>query len=102
MIISFSHIQLTYRHLRGAQQLFSTRLLYHNLLYQGENGFQYYEYADVSNPSVFEEYVEQVTGAALYNTGIRAEYGGQLITLTTCSYHTENRRFVVVGRQIRP
>lgn len=74
---------------------------YTKIYADGENGFQYYEYADVSDPSVFEEYVEQATRAALYDTGIRAEYGDQLITLSTCSYHTENGRFVVVGRQIR-
>ena len=28
-----------------------------------------------------------------------AEYGDELITLTTCSYYTEDGRFVVVGRK---
>ena len=28
-----------------------------------------------------------------------AEYGDELITLTTCSYYTEDGRFVVVGKK---
>lgn len=64
-----------------------------------EGVFRYYEYADVSDPAVFEEYVEQVQKAALYDTGVSAAYGDKLLTLSTCSYHTENGRFVVVARQ---
>ena len=61
--------------------------------------FRFYQYTDLSEPSVFAEYVEQVRQAALYDTGVAAEYGSGLLTLCTCSYHTENGRFVVVARK---
>lgn len=61
--------------------------------------FRYYQYTDLRCPERFQEYVEQVTAAALYDTGITAEYGDQLLTLSTCSYHTDNGRFVVVARK---
>ena len=63
------------------------------------NVFRYYRYTDVSEPEVFEEYMEQVQEAAVYDTGVTAVYGDQLLTLSTCSYHTENGRFVVVARR---
>ena len=59
--------------------------------------FRYYQYADLSEAERFSEYVEQVRAAALYDTGVTAEYGDRLLTLSTCSYHTENGRFVVVA-----
>lgn len=61
--------------------------------------FRYYRYTDLTDPEVFAEYVEQVKKSALYDTGVSAEYGDELLTLSTCSYHTENGRFVVVARK---
>ncbi len=63
------------------------------------DGFRYYQYTDLTDEAVFEEYLAQVQDAALYDTGVTAEYGDSLITLSTCSYHTENGRFVVVARK---
>ena len=65
----------------------------------GQEGFRYYQYTDLSSPERFQEYVTQVQAAALYDTGITAQYGDQLLTLSTCSYHTDNGRFVVVARK---
>lgn len=62
-----------------------------------ENVFRFYQCSDLSTQNAFEEYVEQVREAALYDTGVAAEYGGELLTLATCSYHAKNGRFVVVA-----
>ena len=65
-----------------------------------KGGFRYYQFEDLSDPSRFDEYVTQVKAAALYDTGVEAKYGDSLLTLSTCSYHTANGRFVVVARKI--
>ena len=62
--------------------------------------FRYYQYTDLTDPDDFKAYMEQVTDAALYDTGVTAEYGDQLLTLSTCSYHTSNGRFVVAAKNI--
>lgn len=62
--------------------------------------FRYYEYFDLSEETVFSEYVRQVKAAALYDTGIDAEYGDELLVLSTCNYHTADGRFVVVAKRI--
>ena len=62
-----------------------------------KNVFRYYQYTDLSDPEVFAEYVSLVQKHALYDTGVTAEYGDELITLSTCSYKTNNGRFVVVA-----
>ena len=64
-----------------------------------EGVFRYYQYTDLTDPDVFAEYVSNVKKSARYDTGVTAEYGDQLITLSTCGYHTQNGRFVVVARK---
>jgi sortase B len=61
--------------------------------------FDYYHYLDLSDPDRYDEYVRKVKENALYDTGIDAAYGDQLLTLSTCSYHVDNGRFVLVARK---
>ncbi len=63
-----------------------------------DNGrFRYYYYTDLADRDDFEYYVRNVKEKSLYDTGCDAEWGDELITLSTCSYHVPNGRFVVVG-----
>ena len=66
----------------------------------GDDVFRYYDYPALSKQKNYEYYVAGVKAAALYDTGITPEYGEQLITLSTCEYHVEDGRFVVVARRI--
>ena len=65
----------------------------------GDDVFRYYQYTDLSSPEVFASYVSQVKAASIYDTGVNALYGDCLLTLSTCSGHTEDGRFVVVARR---
>ena len=47
----------------------------------------------------FYEYVRGVREISSYDTGVSAEYGDQLITLSTCAYHVEDGRFIVVAKR---
>lgn len=64
------------------------------------DAFRYYQYTDLHDPAVFNEYVDHVMAEAIYDTGVRAQCGDELLTLSTCSYHTDNGRFVVVARKV--
>ena len=61
------------------------------------SAFKYYQYAGYTDKETFDEFVAGVKAESLYNTGITPEYGDQLVTLSTCAYHTDNGRFYVVG-----
>lgn len=61
--------------------------------------FRYYYATDLSNPEAFQNYITQVMAASFYDFGITPNYGNRLLTLSTCSYHTEDGRFVVVAKQ---
>ena len=64
---------------------------------EGENCIILYQGTNFDNDTA---YMEQVEEAALYETGVTAEPGGQLLTLSTCSYHTADGRFVVVAVRV--
>ena len=64
-----------------------------------KNVFRYYYFIDAENEEQFNSFVENSKKSSLYNTGKTAEYGDQLMTLSTCSYHTEDGRFAVVAKK---
>ena len=39
---------------------------------------------------------------AFYDTGVSAEYGDELLTLSTCEYSRNNGRMVIVAKRIAP
>ena len=47
-----------------------------------------------------KEFWESQKYITLYDTGLNAEYGDNLITLSTCEYSRTNGRFVVVAKKI--
>ena len=62
-------------------------------------------FSDIINSSMqkakieYNEFIQNAKRNSLYETGVDAEYGDSLITLSTCSYHVENGRFAVIGRE---
>lgn len=62
--------------------------------------FRYYRYTDLTDETVFNDYIEQIGAVALYDTGYELVSSDTLLTLSTCSYHTENGRFVLVAKKI--
>ena len=64
-----------------------------------QNVFRYYDFVNAENEEEYNEFVKNAKEASLYDIEKTAKYGDQLITLVTCSYHTEDGRFVVIGRE---
>ena len=62
-------------------------------------GYRYYDFVNAENEDEFNAYVEKCKELALYDTGVTAEYGDRLITLSTCEYSAQNGRLVVVAKK---
>ena len=62
-------------------------------------GFRYYDFVNAENEDEFNAYIEKCKELALYETGVNAEYGDRLITLSTCEYSAQNGRLVVVAKK---
>lgn len=65
-----------------------------------EQGFKYYHFVNAEDENAFNEYISQCKELALYDTGVTAEYGDRLITLSTCEYSRQNGRMVVVAKRL--
>lgn len=68
---------------------------------EGEEGFRYYEFYTADTKEAFQEFYENVTENALYDTGVSAAYGDTFLMLSTCTYHEEDGRLVVVAKRSR-
>ncbi len=62
--------------------------------------FKYYQFVDANSEQEFLSYMEEMAADSLYDMGVTAQYGDQLLTLTTCDYHEKNGRFVVVAKKV--
>lgn len=65
-----------------------------------KNVFRYYYFVNASSEEEYNSFVEQAKQVALYDTGKSANYGEQLLTLSTCEYSQQDGRFVVVAKKI--
>lgn len=62
-----------------------------------EEGLRYYDYAGDLSDEQYQEIVSWLTEESLYDLGNVPENGEQIIILSTCSYHTDDGRFLVAG-----
>ncbi len=65
-----------------------------------EESFKYYHFVNASTESEFNDFIVKCKALALYDTGVSAEYGDKLVTLSTCEYSQENGRLVVVAKRV--
>lgn len=68
---------------------------------ESEIVFKYYQFIDANSEQEFDSYMEEMASMSLYDTGVTAQYGDQLLTLSTCDYQEKDGRFVVVAKKIK-
>jgi len=66
---------------------------------ESEVVFKYYQFFDVNSADEFYSAMDEMSRMSLYDTGVTAEYGDKLITLSTCDNSEEDGRFVVVAKK---
>lgn len=65
-----------------------------------DEGFKYFNFVNAEDEADFNEYIETCKSLQLYDTGVGAEYGDILLTLSTCEYSQTDGRIVVVAKLI--
>lgn len=63
-------------------------------------GFDYQMFANADTEEEFDDYIATAKSLAFYDTGVTAEYGDKLITLSTCDASLTNGRLVVVAKRV--
>lgn len=67
---------------------------------KGYTGFKYYEFFDATTAEEFTQFVMECQQRTPYTIAASASYGDKLITLSTCAYHADEGRFVVVAKKV--
>lgn len=76
---------------------------FESMVYKQEDvDFKYYQFIDALSEVEFNSYMKEMASWSLYDTGVTAQFGDQLLTLSTCDKTTRaNGRFVVVAKRIK-
>ena len=81
------------------EEVYQVFAVFCTAVYTG-NDFSYYTFTRAEGKEEYDAYIMAVKERSLYDTGITAEYGDKLLTLSTCEYSRENGRMVVVAKKI--
>ena len=73
---------------------------YSQVYYPTDLVFKYYNFFKADNEMEFDYFYDNIKEISLYDTGVTAELGDHFLTLSTCAYHVEDGRFVVVAKEI--
>ena len=64
-----------------------------------DNDFKYYSFENINNKDDFDFFVEKCKQQSIYEIDTTAEFGEQLITLSTCEYSTKEGRLGVIAKK---
>ena len=76
-------------------------VFYSQVYYESDNVFKYYKFFQADTQEEFDDWYENIKAMSLYDTGVTAQFGDEFLTLSCCSYHVEDGRFVVVGKRMK-
>ncbi len=62
--------------------------------------FKFYKFFQADTQEEFDDFYQNIKAMSLYDTNVTAQFGDHFLTLSTCVYHVEQGRFVVVAKEI--
>lgn len=65
-----------------------------------EQVFKFYKFFQADTQEEFDDFYQNIKALSLYDTGVTAQFGDRFLTLSTCVYHVEQGRFVVVAKEV--
>lgn len=75
-----------------------TAVFFSQVYGEDESVFKYYEFYTADTKEEFEDFYGNIKKLSLYDTGVEAKFGDTFLTLSTCAYHVEDGRLVVVAK----
>ena len=73
---------------------------YSQVYNKSDDVFKFYKFFEAETQEEFDDWYKNVKELSIYDTGVTAEFGDEFLTLTTCSFHVEDGRFVVVAKRV--
>lgn len=82
--------------------LYQVMYVFRSRIYnEDEVVFKYYQFFDAASEKEFESNMQEMAALSLYDTGVTASFGDELLTLSTCDSSEPDGRFVVVAKRIQ-
>ncbi|MBP5266049.1 MAG: class B sortase [Lachnospiraceae bacterium] len=69
--------------------------------YQDENGYRYYNFIQANNMEEWQEFVDNVSSLAIYQSDVTLSPSDEILTLSTCNSYTEDGRLFIVAKRIQ-
>lgn len=86
---------------KEVQKNYEVMAVFYSQVYKkSDKVFKFYKFFQADTEEEFNDFYDNVMDLAVYDTGVTAEFGDNLLTLVTCAYHVDNGRFVVVAKEI--
>ena len=63
--------------------------------------FKYYQFINANSAEEWDSAMNEMASKSMYDTGVTAAYGDDIITLSTCDYEKDAERFVVVAKRVK-
>lgn len=74
--------------------------VFRSQVYNAEDDvFKYYQFYEADTQDEFNDFYNNIKALSLYDTGVEAQFGDTFLTLSTCAYHVQDGRFVVVAKR---
>lgn len=74
--------------------------VFRSQVYNAEDDvFKYYQFYEADTQEEFNDFYNNIKALSLYDTGVEAQFGDTFLTLSTCAYHVQDGRFVVVAKR---
>ncbi len=90
-------------HTKECQRNYEVIAVFRSQVYKkSDKVFKFYKFFQANTEEEFNDFYDNIKAMSLYDTGVTATFGDRFITLSTCSYHVDNGRFVVVAKEVAP
>ncbi len=90
-------------HTKECQRNYEVIAVFYSQVYRTtDKVFKFYKFFEADTEKEFDDFYNNIKKMSIYDTGVTAEFGDRFITLSTCAYHVENGRFVVVAKEVEP
>lgn len=88
---------------RECQRNYEVIAVFRSQVYKkSDEVFKFYKFFQADTEEEFNDFYDNIKELSIYDTGVTAEFGDHLLTLSTCVYHVDQGRFVVVAKEVTP
>lgn len=90
-------------HTKDIQRNYEVIAVFRSQVYKKtDEVFKFYKFFQAHTQEEFDDFYQNIKALSIYDTGVTAEFGDHFLTLSTCVYHVDRGRLVVVAKEVEP